>query len=45
MKSIVLANKSNTEDDDSLVQYGGMIGDDEDDEVKWLVVVKDKGLK
>ena len=33
------------EDDDSLVQYGGMVGDDEDDEVERLVVVKDKGLK
>jgi len=44
-KPIAPANKSNKEDDDSLVQYGGMVGDDEDDEVERLVIVKDKGLK
>ncbi|KAF8799804.1 hypothetical protein BYT27DRAFT_7221912 [Phlegmacium glaucopus] len=44
-KSIAPANKSNTEDDDSLVQFGGMVGDDEDDEVERSVVVNDKGSK
>ena len=45
MKFIAPANKSNTEDDDSLVWFEGMVGDDEDDEVERLVVVMDKGLK
>ena len=44
-KFIAPANKSNTEDDDSLVQFKGMVGDDEDDKVEWSVVVMDKGLK
>jgi hypothetical protein len=35
----------NTEDDDSLVQFGGIVGDDKDDEVERLVIVMDKGLK
>jgi hypothetical protein len=45
VKSFAPANKSNTEDDDSLVQYRGMVGDDEDDEVERSVIVKDKGSK
>ncbi|KIM49896.1 hypothetical protein M413DRAFT_43621, partial [Hebeloma cylindrosporum] len=44
-KSITPAIKSNTEDGDSLVQYGGMVGDDEDDAVERAVVVKGKGSK
>jgi hypothetical protein len=44
-KFIAPANKSNTEDDDSLVQYGGMVGDDKDDEVERSVIVMDKGFK
>ena len=44
-KFIAPANKSNTEDDDSLVQFGGMVGDDEDDEVEQSVIVTDKGLQ
>ena len=43
MKSIAPATK--TDDDDSLTQYGGMVGDDEDDEVERSVIVKDKGSK
>ena len=45
LECIALADQWNTEDEDSLVQYGGMVGDDEDDDVKWSVVVKDKGSK
>ena len=44
-KFIAPANKLNTEDDDSLVRFGGMVGDDEDDEVERSVIVTDKGLK
>ena len=43
MKSIAPATKM--DDDNSLAWYGGMVGDDEDDEVEWSVVVKDKGSK
>jgi hypothetical protein len=47
-KAITPANnlKSNTEEaDNSPEQYGGMIGDDEDDEVERSVVVNDKKPK
>lgn len=41
-KTVTPANKSSTEEDEtSPAQYGGMIGDDEDDEVERSVVVKD----
>jgi hypothetical protein len=40
------ANKSSTEEDDtSPAQFGGMIGDDEDDEVELSAIVNDKKSK
>ena len=33
------------EEDDSLAGYGGMVGDDEDDEVEQSVIMKEKGSK
>jgi hypothetical protein len=44
VKSLALASKSNTEDDNSLARYGGMVGDDEDDKVERPAVVNDKRL-
>jgi hypothetical protein len=42
-KTVKAPNKSSTEEDDtSPALYGGMIGDNEDDEVERSVVVKDK---
>lgn len=38
-KPIASANKSNAEDDNSAEKYGGMIGDNEDDEVERRSVV------
>ena len=44
-KTVAPDIKSNTEDDNPLVQYGGMIADNEDDEVERKVVVNDKVSK
>jgi hypothetical protein len=46
IKSSAPADKSNQEDDiDSLVWYGGMVGDEENDEMEWSVIMNDKGPK
>jgi hypothetical protein len=44
-KSIAPAHKTNAEDDDSLVRYGGMVGDDEDDEMERSVVINNGVVK